>query len=318
MKDFFQDFFTKNVTNNDNRTVNNNIVIEGENNPFEKSKDEEHLSRLKSVYEITIATRNLEIGQLVQRNNFFMIFQGVLFACLIYSSNTVPYVHLILCSVGFYVAYSQTAVAAGAKYWQEFWEKKLETIEQHLLTFYKKYEKNLAVDNNLTEFYQLFSTEQSEINNDVIKQLDRNIKKDSCRVKINNFWHSILNQKIINYFTFLKVIYSRELILNKPSVSKIPIRVGRFFMIAWGLLFISTLWLPNKWLENKKLNENYLRGFPTHKESAKQEIYFSPTNALGNTEIPLNIHIKDLNKLNHNQPINIELSINDKKLKLKE
>ncbi len=89
-------------------------------------------------------------------------------------------------------------------------------------------------------------------------------------------------------------------------------------MIAWGLLFISTLWLPNKWLENKKLNENYLRGFPTHKESAKQEIYFSPTNALGNTEIPLNIHIKDLNKLNHNQPINIELSINDKKLKLKE
>lgn len=183
--------------------------------------------------------------------------------------------------------------------------EKLETIEQHLLTFYKKDEKNLAVDNNLTEFYQLFSTEQSEINNDVIKQLDRNIKKDSYRAKINNFWHSILNQKIINYFTFLKVIYSRELILNKPSVSKIPIRVGRFFMIAWGLLFISTLWLPNKWLENKKLNENYLRGFPTHKESAKQEIYFSPTNALGNTEIPLNIHIKDLNKLNHNQPINI-------------
>lgn len=246
-----------------------------------------------------------------------MIFQGVLFACLIYSSNTVPYIHLILCSVGFYVAYSQTAVAAGAKYWQEFWEKKLETIERHLLTFYKKDEKNLAVDNNLTEFYQLFSTEQSEINNDVIKQLDRNTKENSFTSKKNNFWHLILSSKFINYFTFLKVIYSRELILNKPSVSKIPIRVGRFFMIAWGLLFISTLWLPNKWLENKDLNEIYLRGFPTHKEAAKQEIYFSTDKALSSTAIPLNIHIKDLEQLSNNQPINIELSINGQKIEAK-
>ncbi|WP_168406469.1 RipA family octameric membrane protein [Acinetobacter indicus] len=317
MKDFFQDFFTKNITNNDNRTVNNNIVIEGQNNPFEKTKDEEHLSRLKSVYEITIATRNLEIGQLVQRNNFFMIFQGVLFACLIYSSNTVPYVHLILCSVGFYVAYSQTAVAAGAKYWQEFWEKKLETIEQHLLKFYKKDDKNLAVDNNLTEFYQLFSTEQSEINNDVIKQLDRNTKDESFTSKLNNFWNYTLNLRVINYFTFLKVIYSRELILNKPSVSKIPIRVGRFFMIAWGLLFISTLWFPNKWLEDKNLNESFLRGFPTHKEAAKQEIYFSADKPISNTAIPLNIQIKDFEKNNNNQPINIELSINGQKIEAK-
>ena len=315
MKDFFQDFFTKNIANNDNRTINNNIVIEGQNNPFEKTKDEEHLNRLKSVYEITIATRNLEIGQLVQRNNFFMIFQGVLFACLIYSSNTVPYVHLILCLVGFYVAYSQTAVAAGAKYWQEFWEKKLETIEQHLLKFYKKDDKNLAVDNNLTEFYQLFSTEQSEINNDVIKQLDRNTINESFTSKLNTFWSYILNLKFINYFTFLKVIYSRELILNKPSVSKIPIRVGRFFMIAWGLLFISTLWFPNKWLEDKNLNESFLRGFPTHKEAAKQEIYFSSDKAISNTAIPLNIEIKDFEKLSNNQPINIELTINGQKVK---
>ena len=62
MKDFFQDFFSKNITNNDNRTVNNNIVIEGQNNPFEKTKDEEHLSRLKSVYEITrLCCTNLSV-----------------------------------------------------------------------------------------------------------------------------------------------------------------------------------------------------------------------------------------------------------------
>ncbi|SPL69340.1 hypothetical protein KPC_0518 [Acinetobacter stercoris] len=71
MKDFFKNLFSRNITNNDNRTVNNNIVIETDNVPLTKSKEEEHLSRLKSVYEITIATRNLEIGQLLQRNNFF-------------------------------------------------------------------------------------------------------------------------------------------------------------------------------------------------------------------------------------------------------
>jgi len=322
MKEFFHDFFTKNITNNDNRTVNNNIVIEGEINPLIKAKDDEHLSRLKSVYEITIATRNLEIGQLVQRNNFFMIFQGVLFASLIYSSNTVPYVQLILCSVGFYVAYSQTAVAAGAKYWQEFWEKKLETIEQNLFNFYKKQDndedKKMAIDDNNTEFYQLFSTPQEKINQDVIKQLDRNLVSGTFKDKFNNLVNKILNYRFLSCVIWPKIFYSRELILKKPSVSKIPIRVGRFFMIAWGLLFISTLWYPNKWLENKLLNEIYLRGFPTHKEPAKQEIYFSSDKEITKTAIPLDIQIKDLESLSKNQPINIELSINGNKFEIKE
>ncbi|WP_227592178.1 hypothetical protein [Acinetobacter sp. SK-43] len=163
----------------------------------------------------------------------------------------------------------------------------------------------------------MFSTEQSEINNDVIKQLDRNTKDESFTSKLNNFWNYILNLRVIIYFTFLKIIYSRELILNKPSVSKIPIRVGRFFMIAWGLLFISTLWFPNKWLEDKNLNESFLRGFPTHKEAAKQEIYFSADKPIINTATPLNIQIKDFEKINNNQPINIELSINGQKIEAK-
>ncbi|WP_456049166.1 RipA family octameric membrane protein, partial [Acinetobacter stercoris] len=118
-----------------------------------------------------------------------MIFQGVLFACLIYSSNTVPYVQLILCLVGFYVAYSQTAVAAGAKYWQEFWEKKLEDIEITLFDFYKNQDNNndkkIAVDDNSTEFYQLFSTPKDKIHENVIAQLNKNIEADSFIEKIN-------------------------------------------------------------------------------------------------------------------------------------
>ena len=321
MRNFFQDLFTKNITRNDNKTTNNNIIIQTDNIPLTKSKDEEHLSRLKSVYEITIETRNLEIGQLVQRNNFFMIFQGVLFACLIYSSNTVPYVQLILCLVGFYVAYSQTAVAAGAKYWQEFWEKKLADIEGILFNYYKKQDDNndkkMTIEDNSTEFYQLFSTPQDKIYENVVSQLDKHIEANSCRDKINIKLNLFFNHKPFIWLTWPKIVYSREIILNKPSVSKIPIRVGRFFMIAWSLLLISTLWYPNKLLENKVFNESYLRGFPTHKEAAKQEIYFSTDKAISNTAIPLNIEIKELDKLSHNQPINIELSINGHKIEAK-
>lgn len=321
MRNFFQDLFTKNITSNNNKTTNNNIIIKTDNIPLSKSKDDEHLSRLKSVYEITIETRNLEIGQLVQRNNFFMIFQGVLFACLIYSSNTVPYVQLILCLVGFYVAYSQTAVAAGAKYWQEFWEKKLADIEEILFSFYKKQDDNndkkIAIEDNSTEFYQLFSTPQDKIYENVVSQLDKHIEANSFRDKVNIRLNQFFNNRPFIWLTWPKIIYSREIILNKPSVSKIPIRVGRFFMIAWGLLFISTLGYPNKFLETKKINEDILRGFPTHKEVAKQEIYFSADKAISSTSIPLNIEMKDLEKLSHNQPINIELTINGQKVEAK-
>lgn len=63
------------------------------------------------------------------------------------------------------------------------------------------------------------------------------------------------------------------------------------------------------------MNESFLRGFPTHKEAAKQEIYFSSDKAISNTAIPLNIEIKDFEKLSNNQPINIELTINGQKVK---
>ncbi|SPL72382.1 hypothetical protein KPC_3560 [Acinetobacter stercoris] len=88
-------------------------------------------------------------------------------------------------------------------------------------------------------------------------------------------------------------------------------------MIAWGLLLISIFWIPNQLLENKKINENILRGFPTHKEAAKQEIYFSSDKDKINTAIPLDIEINNLDKLSNKQPINIQLSINGQKIETK-
>ena len=280
MKKNFQDFFTKNITIN----------------------DEEHLSRLKSIYQITIETRNLEIGQLIQRNNFFMIFQGVLFACLIYSSNTVPFVQFCLCLVGTVTSYYQMKVAAGAKFWQEYWESEVVLAELQLKKFFE--------NKKLLDFHPLFTKKIEEIKYQVYERLiDNKINDKQGKDPI------VYDPKVHKFSSCCS--YTNKIIINKPSVSKIPIRVGRFFMIAWGLLFISTLWYPNKLLENKELNENFLRGFPNHKEAAKQEIYFSKDTDKSNTALPLNIEIKDLDKLSNNQPINIELSINGQKIEAK-
>ena len=43
----------------------------------------ENISELKAVYKLAIETRNFEIQQLINRNNFFMLFQGVLLAAVL-------------------------------------------------------------------------------------------------------------------------------------------------------------------------------------------------------------------------------------------
>ncbi|HHW53149.1 MAG TPA: hypothetical protein GXX13_08215 [Acinetobacter towneri] len=97
----------------------------------------ENENRLKKIYYIAVKTRNFEISQLVQRNNFFMIFQGVLLASIIYSSNTVPFIHFIISISGFYIALQQTKAAAGAKFWQEYWETEVIKAEKELASFYE-------------------------------------------------------------------------------------------------------------------------------------------------------------------------------------
>ena len=263
--------------------------------------DDEKLSRLKSIYQITIETRNLEIGQLIQRNNFFMIFQGVLFACMIYSSNTVPFVQFCLTIVGACTSYYQMKVAAGAKFWQEYWESEVVLAELQLKKFFK--------EQKLTGFHPLFTKSMGKIKYQVYSRLkneklnentgENEIEYDSKKHKFECFTHT------------------NKIIIKKPSVSKIPIQVARLFMIVWTTLLLSTIWYTNNLLENRYFNENLLRGFPTHKEAAKQEIYFSKDTDKSNIALPLNMEIKDLDKLSNNQPINIELSINGQKIEAK-
>jgi len=80
-------------------------------------------------FEIALRMRDFEIVQLTQRNNFFMVFQGVMFAGLMQSGHTKPIVSFMVCVAGLVVALFQIGVASGAKFWQEYWEQMLSEYE---------------------------------------------------------------------------------------------------------------------------------------------------------------------------------------------
>ena len=58
-------------------------IFKNKKNNAEIELHEEEIKSIKAVYEIAIQTRNFEIQQLINRNNFFMIFQGVLLAAVV-------------------------------------------------------------------------------------------------------------------------------------------------------------------------------------------------------------------------------------------
>lgn len=80
-------------------------------------------------FEIALRMREFEITQLTQRNNFFMIFQGVLIAGLVQSAHTKPVVSFMVCITGLVVTFFQIGMASGAKFWQEYWEQMLSEYE---------------------------------------------------------------------------------------------------------------------------------------------------------------------------------------------
>ncbi|HFF5021147.1 TPA: hypothetical protein ACPZMC_000491 [Yersinia enterocolitica] len=196
---------TAEKTNHDN-TVSDNAV---ENKNEDKYKSS-NLYAIKRLYELTIRVRDFEITQLSQRNNFFMLFQGVLFAglaTLLQNSSGKDYAALV-CFIGLFVSMFQIGISSGAKYWQEFWEESVRKTEIELI----KEMKSIHPDSKLyrEKVYKLFSIEMSEVESCVRKRLNRS--KANWLIK--------------------------KLILAKFSVSRIPIWAGIFFFVAWLSLLI--------------------------------------------------------------------------------
>lgn len=169
----------------------------------EKTKNDE-LESLKSVYKICIETRNFEINQLIQRNNFFMLFQGVLLAAVLQSQESKPLVELIVCLAGVFVSIYQLQMASGAKYWQEWWESRVENYEGKLREL-KQTESGY--------FFDLFSTSTD----DVYKEISGRLRK-SGRFSLTNV-----------------------LILQSFAVGRAPIKVSLILLFAWLFLLAQTL-----------------------------------------------------------------------------
>lgn len=175
-------------------------------NPASNPKEDEDVLALKALFKTTLETRNFEISMLVQRNNFFMIFQGVLLAGLIQSSHTKPIVSFMVCLAGLLVSAFQTQMAAGAKFWQEYWEEALHRIEGELLT---------ALNHETSSRRNKFSLFHDNMC----------MYQEIVQERLKNHGHRISN----------------GLILKRYSVSRIPIYVGAVLTGIWFFLVLCTM-----------------------------------------------------------------------------
>lgn len=174
-----------------------------ENDTEASSREKTDLDSLKSVYKICIETRNFEINQLIQRNNFFMLFQGVLLAAALQNQSSKPLVEFIICLTGVFVSFYQLQMASGAKFWQEWWESRVD--------YYEKKLRSMKVMES-EHFFELFDTKSEDVHKEVSSRLNK-------------------QGRLLTDF----------LILRSFSVGRAPIKVSLVLLLAWLALTLHTL-----------------------------------------------------------------------------
>lgn len=181
----------------------------------------------KGIYELCVELRNFEISQLVQRNNFFMIFQGVLLAGVCQSAAQVPVVSFMICIAGLIVSILQAGMAAGAKYWQVHWELKTQKAEQVMMKVWTVHERlqaqiedcNVVIDSNLYS--------QLESRNLLIHLFEEDSNQHGIR---ENIQKGRVKRRFVNW-----------LIMKRFSASRIPIYAGLCLSLIWFVLLMCTI-----------------------------------------------------------------------------
>ncbi len=168
---------------------------------------------MKSIFKLCLEMRNFEITQLTHRNNFFMIFQGVLLAGVVQSSHSLPVVSFLVCVAGFLVSIYQVAMAGGAKFWQEYWEEVLSKSEQLLVKRIMRRRTDRTGTEQRDIVFHLFHDDSEQYGKIV-----------SARLKKHDT-HSLVYR----------------IIMARYSVSRIPIYVGICLSIVWALLILCTM-----------------------------------------------------------------------------
>lgn len=178
---------------------------------------DDKLNRLQAVYKIAMQNREFEISQLIQRNNFFMLFQGVFLAAVFQNQASKPYIEFWLSLLGIFMSFYQAQVAAGAKYWQEYWEVRLGEIEKRL-------EAAMRERKGGDFFFEPLFSEKAKL-----LDIERKVKK-----KTKTKYPGCLSR------------FPTWFMLKKPSVSRVPIVVGITLLIFWLGLFIQTIGLKGE------------------------------------------------------------------------
>ena len=203
-----------------------------------KERLKEEISELKSVYKLSIETRNFEISNLIHRNNFFMLFQGVLLAAVFSNQASKPFVESTICCMGIFISWHQIKVAAGAKYWQEWWEVRTSDIE---LTLKIKMEKLTGSNES---FISLFDFSETKSKSDTEKKvIAKTYKKPLYTTKAPELFENI----------------SKTLISGRYSVSRVPISSGIILLITWLVLFLGTLGLTESVMNTSSKYELCIR-----------------------------------------------------------
>jgi hypothetical protein len=198
-------------------------------------------SRAKGL-ELDLRLREFEITQLTQRNNFFMIFQGVLIAGLVQSQGTAaPLITFSMSLLGVATSTLQIGMAGGAKYWQSRWEASTRSSEIALVLELLKRDK-LAV-----QTFTHDSTVLTESEREQIKEWNRQHGDPSDHIKDDpDFINEVVRADVESrgkrgwrYYADCWVRYFA--IMPKWSVSRIPIWVGAALLIFWGVIASNTV-----------------------------------------------------------------------------
>ena len=196
-------------------------------------------------FALDLHLREFEISQLTQRNNFFMIFQGVLISGLLVSEgNALPLINFSVSLLGVMVSLFQVGMAGGAKYWQSRWESATRSSEVNLTMTLVK-EGLPAIRTFTHDFSSLTDEERAQFGEWNSQKPDDQILHKSNEIQ-KRVQEDIASRG--NLYTIRGCLdwWVRKLAIEpRWSVSRIPIWVGAALMIFWLFVWLHTWSLEN-------------------------------------------------------------------------
>ena len=193
-----------------------------------------------AAYRLAHEQRSFEISQLTNRNNFFMVFQGVLLAGLVQSQGAAsPVINFFVCVAGMIMSIFQAGMASGAKYWQIRWEVAVKRLELLLIEDLRAEPR--AIQLFTCDKAHLDPNEQQRIqvvNREQARQLDR-LSEES------NYIDSLVKGDLA---LGGKRSIAKWTISRRYSVSKIPFYAGVCLFVVWTGLWLSTFAIAERTL----------------------------------------------------------------------